>query len=618
MASHLLQDTRPTSPTPEERTAAAWSRFVDAENAADFHQSWFTLLCAELDAVRCGALLLHTEESNSFSPVAVWPDVAQDMSYLNAVIERALSEQRGVAIPADTARGPELHIAYPTYRESRIAGVVVLVARQRSNDETQLLMRRLHWGLGWLQQALTATGSAALQQRIGNIGALCEAVASSVREAPLQQCLYDAANQIARHLDCSRAAIGLERHARVQVCAFSDSTGLEKNTDSSSLYQAAMTEALDSQTIVRFDAETQLASPSAHAELAHAFGAKHIVSIPLQLGIRCIGVVTVERHSTNAFDPVQLEWLQALATLLAGVIDQKQLAEEGYLGRLARDLKKLAGAIVGPRHLLWKFAGLAAVAVFAALMWVRMDYQVRAKTVIEGQVQRTAAAPYQGFVAASFARAGDIVRRGQLLCVMDDRELRLERDKWASEREQHLRELREAMAEHDLTRIQIVDAQVRQSEAQLALVNDQLTRSRIVAPFDGVVISGDLSQLIGSPVELGKRLFEIAPLHDYRVILQVDESEIRHIHEQQPGRLLVAGIASDPLTFVVSKITPVSTAKDGANYFRVEAALDEAPENLRPGMEGIGKIAVGERRLWWIVTHSFTDWVTLKLWQWAP
>jgi multidrug efflux pump subunit AcrA (membrane-fusion protein) len=174
------------------------------------------------------------------------------------------------------------------------------------------------------------------------------------------------------------------------------------------------------------------------------------------------------------------------------------------------------------------------------------------------------------------------------------------------------------MAEHDLTRTQIVEAQVQQSDAQLALVNDQLAHARIVAPFDGVVISGDLSQLIGSPVELGKKLFEIAPLHDYRVILQVDESEIRHVHVQQHGRLMVTGLASDPLPLVVTKMTPVSTAKDGANYFRVEASLDHAPANLRPGMEGIGKIEVGERRLWWVATHTLTDWIQLKLWQWLP
>ena len=614
MAIHSLHD---RGPSRSERTAAAWNRFVSAQTEGGFFQAWLAILCEELESIHCGALLLHIEKTNSFSPVAVWPD-ATDLSHLNAVAERALTDRAGVIMPADSARGAEVHIAYPVQRQSEIVGIVVLAARRRSDDDSQMLMRRLHWGIGWLQTTLASTKSAVVERRLEHMGALSETIASVLRDIPLEQALYDAANLIARHLGCSRVAIGLAHHSRIRVTAFSDAAGLEKNTDAHSLYRAAMEETLDGQSTVCFDAQKQLDTASAHAELAHAFGAKHVVSVPLLLGAVCVGVATGERHNPAPFDDSQLEWLQALGTMLAGVIHQKQTAERGYLERLRLDAAKASKAVLGPRHLTWKLAAAVAAVLLATLFIVHIDYRVRAKTVIEGEVQRTAAAPFQGYVAASFVRAGDIVRQGQLLCAMDDRELRLEHDKWASEKEQHQRELREAMAEHDLTRTQIVEAQVQQSEAQLALVNDQLAHSRIVAPFDGVVISGDLSQLIGSPVELGKKLFEIAPLHDYRVILQVDESEIRHVHEKQRGHLMVTGIASDPLPLVVTKMTPVSTAKDGANYFRVEASLDHAPANLRPGMEGIGKIDVGERRLWWVATHTLTDWVELKLWQWLP
>ena len=69
----------------------------------------------------------------------------------------------------------------------------------------------------------------------------------------------------------------------------------------------------------------------------------------------------------------------------------------------------------------------------------------------------------------------------------------------------------------------VLAAQISQTEAQLALVEDRLARATLVAPFDGVVVSGDLSQRLGSPVQLGDALFEVAPLDAYRVVLQVDE-----------------------------------------------------------------------------------------------
>jgi multidrug efflux pump subunit AcrA (membrane-fusion protein) len=196
--------------------------------------------------------------------------------------------------------------------------------------------------------------------------------------------------------------------------------------------------------------------------------------------------------------------------------------------------------------------------------------------------------------------------------------LRVEQARWASEREQYDKKLREAMANRELASIQIIGAQFRQADAQYALATQRIVKAKISAPFDGIVVSGDLSQLIGSPVEQGKKLFEIAPLTSFRVILQVDEREVRHIEAGQGGNLIISGIAGDPMPFSVVKVTPVATAQDGRNFFRVEARLQRAPPQLRPGMEGVGKISVGERRLWWVLTHSFTDWLRLQLWTWMP
>jgi len=67
----------------------------------------------------------------------------------------------------------------------------------------------------------------------------------------------------------------------------------------------------------------------------------------------------------------------------------------------------------------------------------------------------------------------------------------------------------------------------------------------------------------------------------------------------------------------VSKITPVSTPENGINYFQVEATLASNPDFLRPGMQGIAKVDVGERRMLWVWTHKMVDWLRLKLWSWG-
>jgi hypothetical protein len=138
------------------------------------------------------------------------------------------------------------------------------------------------------------------------------------------------------------------------------------------------------------------------------------------------------------------------------------------------------------------------------------------------------------------------------------------------------------------------------------------------APFDGVIVSGDLSQALGSPVEKGKVLFEVAPLDQYRVILQVGERDITYVHEGETGTLTLTGLPAQPLDFHVTKVTPVANSEDGRNFFRTEAALNDARLPVRPGMEGVAKIDAGRRGLLWIWTHPLIDWARLLLWKWLP
>jgi multidrug resistance efflux pump len=276
------------------------------------------------------------------------------------------------------------------------------------------------------------------------------------------------------------------------------------------------------------------------------------------------------------------------------------------------------GRLIGPRHMVLKLVVVALVALIAASATVKDDFRLSSTAVLEPEVRRAAVAPFNGYVAEAQARAGDLVKKGQLLCSLDDRDMRLERLKALSQQEQLTKQYHLAMAKREAAQTNILAAQIDQAKAQLTLLEEQLSRTRILAPFDGVIVQGDLSQALGSPVERGQVLFEVAPLEAYRLILHVDERDIAYATVGQRGQLLLAAAPESPQPFVVSKITPISTAREGRNYFRVEATLDETPDSLRPGMEGVGKIAVGRELFVWIWMRQAIDWVRLTLWQWMP
>jgi multidrug resistance efflux pump len=275
-------------------------------------------------------------------------------------------------------------------------------------------------------------------------------------------------------------------------------------------------------------------------------------------------------------------------------------------------------ALFGPRRPAVKLAAMATIAVVGFLTIARGEHTVAAKSVTEGLVQRAIVAPYDGYVQTAPIRAGDRVREGDLLAKLNDKDLLLDQLKARSDRDRLQQKYRDALAKHDRPEMSALAAQVRQSEAQLALADEKLARSRIAAPFDGIVVSGDLSQNLGSPIERGKLLFEIAPLDQYRVVLQVDERDIGYVDVGRSGRLALAGLPAQPLSLTVTKVTPVAVAEEGRNFFRVEAHLDDAGLRLRPGMEGVGKIDVGRASLVWIWTHSLVEWIWLTAWKSLP
>ena len=619
--------TTKTIQRPSLDSAQSWSAFTGAKTSQAFLQGWLDVVCTQFAHIQAAALLIKDQSGTSLVPAAVWPKAELDLSHLNGTVERCLQQRRGLMEPVANALPAITRLAYPIMLEEQIMGAVVV--EMRADAATAMpLLQHLHWGLGWLIesfQRMTVQQSALQSQRIGSI---TQALALALQPRKLREILFEIANDTARRLNCARVGIGMVSNETVTLTALSDAAWLEKSSSLSKLYSATMEEALDNRELQVYPALpspdiAQQAAASAtlpqHAQLLSSQNARRVVSLPLIQGVQCIAIMTLEWHGTQDCTPENIAWLQAYGELLPTVLQDKREAEKGFLAKAHSAFKDIAAKLFGPRHLLWKTATAATLLLLAILVLVPINYRVTAKALLEGHTQRAAVAPFEGFISAAPVRAGDTVQAGQLLAQLDDRDLKVDLAKWSSERDQYERKLREAMAAHEMSTVQILDAQFKQADAQVKLATEKITRAKVTAPYAGIVVSGDLSQMIGSPVETGKKLFEIAPLERYRIVLQVDEKEIRHIEAAQTGQIVISGVNDDPMPLTITKVTPVATAQDGKNTFRVEASLNgDISPRLRPGMEGIGKVSVGSRSLWWVITHSFTDWLRLSLWNWLP
>jgi hypothetical protein len=610
----------------EERSrteAAAWSQFANARDRKDFHAAWLAILCTQIERVSGGVVLEGPDDDGAYVPVAMWPDPSHDLTHLGAVAQRALVERRAVVAGADgvslPTRDQPAHISYPVEVAGVLHGAVALDLPPSSEAALQRALRLLHWASVWLVDRIRQQAIKEQAQSLTHHSLTLDLLATAMQERGLSQAALALANDMAGRLSCDRVSVGFEKSGNVKIEAISNTAVFDEKMSLVRLIRDAMEEALDLGATMVWPARTDTEHGMiAHTELAADSKNVAVCSVPLLEDGLPIGVMTLERSHGEVFDDATIELCETAATLLGPVLALKRENDRGPLVRLRETVLQKARLVVGPRHPGAKLVALAVVGLIGFLSLATGTYRVAAKTVVEGSVQRAEVAPFDGHIAQAFVRAGDVVQAGQVLCRLDDRELKLEYARLSSEREQEERRSRQVLAGQDRGEMMVAAAEIAQTDAKLSLITDKLQHATLTAPFDGVVVSGDLNQYLGTPVEQGKLLFQIAPLNAYRVILQVDERDISNLTLGQTGKLTLSGLPGQTLDFAVQQITPVANQQEGRNFFRVEARLLAAPDRIRPGMEGVGKVSVGTRKLIWIWTHSLVDWFRFWIWKELP
>lgn len=594
----------------------AWQRFSSATSVEAFCQGWLAVTCTRTGASD-GILVLASPDGRGFVPAAAWPESRKDRAKLAESIEKCL-EKRALVAVAVGDKTPRLHVAQPIELEGEVLGAVAVDVDPRPDAELQPLARDLSWGAGWLEALLRRSLGARESETAVRLRHVFDLFSASLEHVGFVPAATATVTELATLLECDRVALAVFKGRRARVKALSHTVNFEKNAELTRAIEAAMEEAVDQRASLTWPvpAEGDGHVRKAHETLAQTHGSAGVLTVPLVRMGDTVGALCLER--TRPFDAEAVELVEGLGALLGPLIAVQQAAERGPVGRLWDLAKDTWHKFFGPGHAVWKLVGALVVLTVLFFSIASANFRVAASTKIEGSVQRALAAPFEGYIREALVRPGDLVEENQVIARLDDRDLQLERLKVSSRREQLTKEYREALANHDRAQIRVIGSQIDQAEAELQVVQEKLARTEIKSPFKGVVVSGDLSQQLGAPVQRGQVLFEVAPLEDYRVVLKVDERDVRDLTVGQQGVLVLTSMTSESLPIHVTRITPVSTPEDGANYFRVEAKLDRGVERLRPGMEGVGKIQVGERKLIWIWTRHLTGWLRLQLWWLMP
>src|SRR4051812_23502439 len=202
---------------------------------------------------------------------------------------------------------------------------------------------------------------------------------------------------------------------------------------------------------------------------------------------------------------------------------------------------------------------------------------------------------------------GDKVKKGDILVTLDDKELQntrasvvtdIERAKLqltqAERNFNRAKELHEAnlismeVYENSKTEYDLARNALDRSQRELAIIDERLTKTKIMAPFDCTILTRPVS--IGQAVSgsggfnSGTEVLTIADLNSMVINAHINQADITRLKSDQEVEVAIEAVSGLVLTGRVERIAPQATIKNNIKGFAVRILLKDVGDKVRPGM----------------------------------
>ena len=431
-------------------------------------------------------------------------------------------------------------------------------------------------------------------------------------------------NGMAARFGCDRVSLGWLEHGYIRLRSISRTERFDRNMAAAKALEVAMEEAFDQEEeIVWPPSEHESLITKDHEKFARDHGSGHLASLPLHLDDKAVAVVSCERQG-KPISETELRQMRLACDQATRRLSDLKHQDRWFGVRLAGTARESLAKAVGPEHTWAKVLSILGVAALILLVLPVFAYRVEGTFVVRSDDVAYLTAPYDGYILSVPVRPGDPVQAGATILRLDTADLELEEAAAVADLTRYLRESERARAEAENARLtkppsladmKIAQALADQAKARVDLARHRLVQAQLKAPFDGVLVEGDLRQRVGAPVKQGEALFKVARIETQYIEVEIEERDVHEIINKKKGE--IAFVAQPRLKFPVQivRIEPAASAKEGKNVFTIRAAFAGPIQPWwRPGMTGVCKVQVDQRTLLWILTHRTVDFLRLSLW----
>jgi len=425
-------------------------------------------------------------------------------------------------------------------------------------------------------------------------------------------------NELAARHQCQRVSLAWKRGPYLRVQAVSHLEKFEERMTVVQQLEAAMEEAVDQDTEIVLPAapDTALIIRD-HAIYAAEQKPGHLATVPLRGGGvagSAVGALTCERADVP-FSEHELRHLRLIADHAARRLEGLERADAWLGDRWARKLRERLKKLLGVEHTLAKAGAIIGALVLLWSIFGRLDYRVSGAFSLRGLETAVISAPFEGYLGEVKVQKGDTVVAGQVLATLDRTELALELSAALADRTRFEREVQQTRSDRKLGDMQVAEARAAQAAAKLEILRLHLAQSEVRAPFDGVIVEGDLRERIGTPLKQGDPLYRVARLDKMYAEVLVKEDDVRDVHAGATGEVAFASKPGNRFGVTVERVEPMALPRPEGNMFLVRCILTEKNKPWwRPGMSGAARLDAGRRAPLWIATHRTLDYLRMRWW----
>ncbi len=204
-------------------------------------------------------------------------------------------------------------------------------------------------------------------------------------------------------------------------------------------------------------------------------------------------------------------------------------------------------------------------------------------------------APLDGVIDSFFVEPNQEVKKGQPLFRFDEAliqsRLDVAQQALATASAEHRQTVQQALGDQRV-RVQLaaLAGRIEERRTEVGYLSDQLTRSRVLAPQDGIVLFDDPLEWIGKPVTIGERILRVAAANEVEIEAWLPIADAIPLPVGAPVQLFLNAQPLQPVSATLRYMAHEAVQRaDGSFAYRVRATLDEATDH-RVGLKGTARV----------------------------